>query len=186
MNGFTKNRSFSRLTYRLWKALSLIYQLLVCFLAEGLSIFPQALATDLPYVTFRFTWQTLQTSLQLVSFWTGFISFSHRPTVFKFFSRKTTKTRNTRMLWRLQILSRKKRRDSDWIILTARHSTVEWVFAWLIRGWNKENNSVLPSPIFSRSTRWSFLFPSLSDACHPCYVNSGLTHLACFTSVNLT
>ena len=28
---------------------------------------------------------------------------------------------------RLQILSRKKWHDSDWIILTARHSTVEWV-----------------------------------------------------------
>ena len=38
---------------------------LVCFLADGLNIFPQALATDLPYVTFRFTWQNLQTLLQL-------------------------------------------------------------------------------------------------------------------------
>ena len=37
---------------------SLIYQLLICFLADGLNIFPQALAQDLPYVTFRFTWQT--------------------------------------------------------------------------------------------------------------------------------
>ena len=53
---------------------SLICQLLICFLADGLNIFPQALATDLPYVTFRFTWQILQTSLQLLSFWTA--SFS--------------------------------------------------------------------------------------------------------------
>ena len=37
---------------------SLVYQVLICFLADGLNIFPQALATDLPYVTFRFTWQT--------------------------------------------------------------------------------------------------------------------------------
>ena len=43
------------------------------------------------------------------------------------FSRKTTKTRNTRTHWRLQILSRKKWHDSDWTILTARLSTVEWV-----------------------------------------------------------
>ena len=47
---------------------SLIYQLLICFLTDSFNIFPQALATDLPYVTFRFTWQTLQTSLQLLSF----------------------------------------------------------------------------------------------------------------------
>ena len=53
---------------------SLIDQLLFCFLADGLNIFPQALAQDLPYVTFRFTWQTLQTSLQFFSFWTGFFS----------------------------------------------------------------------------------------------------------------
>ena len=110
---------------------SLNYQLLICFLADGLNIFPQALTTDLPYVTFRFSWQTLQTSLQLLSFWIGF--FSLFPTsdglqILKFiFSRKTTNTRNRRMHWRLQILSRKKRRDSDWIILTARHCTVEWV-----------------------------------------------------------
>ena len=111
---------------------SLIYQLLICFLTDGLNIFPQAfIATDLPYVTFRFTWQTLQTSLQLLSFWTGF--FSLFPTsdglqILKFiFSRKTTKTGNTITHWHPQILSRKKRRDSDWIILTARHSTVEWV-----------------------------------------------------------
>ena len=109
---------------------SLIYQL-ICFLADSLNIFPQALATDLPYVTFRFTWQTLQTSLQLLSFWTGF--FLLFPTsdglqILKFiFWPKTTKTRNTRTYWHLQILSRKKWRDSDWIILTARHSTVEWV-----------------------------------------------------------
>ena len=59
------------------------------------------------------------------------------------FSRKTTKTRNTRTHWRLQTLSRKKWRDSDWIILTAMtfHS---WVgFEELIRGRNKENNSIL-------------------------------------------
>ena len=37
---------------------SRIYQLLICFLADSLNIFPQALAQDLPYVTFRFTWQT--------------------------------------------------------------------------------------------------------------------------------
>ena len=55
-------------------AKSLIYQVLICFLADGLNIFPQTLATDLPYVTFRFTWQTLQTSLQFFSFWTGFFS----------------------------------------------------------------------------------------------------------------
>ena len=111
---------------------SLIYQLLICFLADGLNIFPQAfIATDLPYVTFRFTWQTLQTSLQLLSFWTGFFSLfltSDGLQILKFiFSRKTTKTGNTITHWRLQILSRKKWRDSDWIILTARHSTVEWV-----------------------------------------------------------
>ena len=42
---------------------SLIYQLLICFLADGLNIFLQAfIATDLPYVTFVFTWQTSQTS----------------------------------------------------------------------------------------------------------------------------
>ena len=55
-------------------AKSLIYQVLICFLADGFNIFPQTLATDLPYVTFRFTWQTLQTSLQFFSFWTGFFS----------------------------------------------------------------------------------------------------------------
>ena len=56
-------------------AKSLIYQVLICFLADGLNILPQAfIATDLPYVTFRFTWQTLQTSLQFFSFWTGFFS----------------------------------------------------------------------------------------------------------------
>ena len=53
---------------------SLIYQLLICFLTDGLNIFPQTLATHLPYVTFRFTWQTLQTWLQFFSFWTGFFS----------------------------------------------------------------------------------------------------------------
>ena len=53
---------------------SLIYQLLICFLADGLNIFLQVLATDLPYVPFRFTWQILQTSLQLLSFWTAFFS----------------------------------------------------------------------------------------------------------------
>ena len=31
-----------------------------------------------------------------------------------------------RTRWRLQTLPLNKRRDSDWIILTARHSTVEW------------------------------------------------------------
>ena len=110
---------------------SLIYQL-ICFLTDGLNIFPQAfIATDFPYVTFRCTWQTLQTSLQLLSFWTGF--FSLFPTsdglqILKFiFSRKTTKTGNTITHWRLQILSRKKWRDSDWMILKVRHSTVEWV-----------------------------------------------------------
>ena len=55
-------------------AKSLIYQVLICFLADGLNIFPQTLATDLSYVTFRFTRQTLQTSLQFFSFWTGFFS----------------------------------------------------------------------------------------------------------------
>ena len=112
---------------------SLIHQLLIRFLADGLNIFPQALATDLPYLTFSFTWQTLQTSLQMLSFWTAFLTgfFSLFPTsnglqILNLFS-KTTKTRNTRTYWRLQILSRKKWRDSDWIILTARHSTVEWV-----------------------------------------------------------
>ena len=49
-------------------AKSLIYQVLICFLADGLNIFPQTLATDLPYVTFGFTWQTLQTSLQFFLF----------------------------------------------------------------------------------------------------------------------
>ena len=44
------------------------------------------------------------------------------------------KTRNTRTSWRLCSLPRKKRRNSDWIILTARHST---------RGRNEENNSIL-------------------------------------------
>ena len=91
---------------------SLIYQLLICFLADGLNIFPQALATDLPYVTFRFTWQTLQTSLQLLSLCTGFFSLFPTPDglqILNFiFSRKTTKTRNTRTHWRLQILSRTK------------------------------------------------------------------------------
>ena len=53
-------------------AKSVIYQVLSCFLADGLNIFPQTLATDLPYVTFRLTWQTLPTSLQFFSFWTGF------------------------------------------------------------------------------------------------------------------
>ena len=55
-------------------AKSLIYQVLICFLADGLNIFPQTLATDLSYVTFRFTRQTLQTSLQFFSFWTSFFS----------------------------------------------------------------------------------------------------------------
>ena len=107
-------------------AKSLIYQVLICFLADGLNIFPQTLATDLPYVTFRFTWQTLQTSLQFFFFLDRLLlAFSQRPMVI--FRRKTTKTRHTRKQWRQQILSRKQWRDSDWIILTARHSTVEWV-----------------------------------------------------------
>ena len=110
---------------------SLISQLLICFLADGLNICPQALATDLPYVTFRFNWQTLQTSLQFFSFWTGFFSLfptSDSLQILKFiFSRKTTKNRKYDNALHLQILSRKKWRDSDWIILTARHSTVEWV-----------------------------------------------------------
>ena len=37
-------------------------------LADGLNIFTQDFAAQLPYVTFRFTWQTKQTSLQLFSF----------------------------------------------------------------------------------------------------------------------
>ena len=75
---------------------SLIYQLLICFLVDSLNIFQQAfIATDLPCVTFRFTWQTLQTSLQLLSFWAGFFSLfptSDSLQILKFiFSRKTTK-----------------------------------------------------------------------------------------------
>ena len=52
----------------------------ISFLADGLNIFPQALATHLQYVTFRFIWQTLQTLLQflpllqLLSFWAGLFS----------------------------------------------------------------------------------------------------------------
>ena len=37
-------------------------------LADGLNIFAQNFDAQLPYVTFRFTWETLQTSLQLFSF----------------------------------------------------------------------------------------------------------------------
>ena len=129
MNGFTKTDVLAVLSAGYAK--SLIYQVLICFLADGLNILPQALATDLPYVSLRFTLQTLHTSLQLLSFRTGFFSLfptSEGLQILKFiFSRKTTKTRNTRTHWRRQILSRKKWRDSDWIILTARHSTVEWV-----------------------------------------------------------
>ena len=46
----------------------------ISFLADGLNIFPQALATHLPCVTFRFIRQTLQTLLQLLSFWAGLFS----------------------------------------------------------------------------------------------------------------
>ena len=40
----------------------------ISFLADCLNIFTQDFATQLPYVAFRFSWQTLQTSLQLFSF----------------------------------------------------------------------------------------------------------------------
>ena len=46
----------------------------ISFLADGSNVFPQALATRLPVVTFRFTRQTLQTLLQLLSFWAGLFS----------------------------------------------------------------------------------------------------------------
>ena len=75
-----------------------IHQLLICFLADGLNTFPQALATDLSYLTFSFTWQTLQTSLQLLSFWTAFWTgfFSLFPTsnglqIFKIYFAKQQK-----------------------------------------------------------------------------------------------
>ena len=38
------------------------------FLADGLNIFTQTFATQLSYVTIKFTWKTLQTLLQLFSF----------------------------------------------------------------------------------------------------------------------
>ena len=44
------------------------------FLANGLNIFTQDFATQLPYVAFRLSWQTLQTSLQLFLFWAGLFS----------------------------------------------------------------------------------------------------------------
>ena len=53
---------------------SLIYQL-ICFLADSLNILPQALATYLPYVTFRFTWQTLQTLVTIAFFLDRLLAF---------------------------------------------------------------------------------------------------------------
>ena len=183
LNGFTKNRSFSRFTYRLWKESHLLASYL--FSRRRFEYISTSFCHRFAIsVTFRFTWQTLQTSLQLLSFWTVF--FSRFPTsgglqILKFiFSRKTTKTRNTRTHWRLQILSRTKWRDSDWIILTGRHSTVDWVLhSWLEGGIKKTIASlqaspaaILPRPVFSRFTRSSFLFPSPSDACHAGYFQS--------------
>ena len=56
------------------------------------NIFTQYFAAQLPYVTFRFTWQTLQTSLQLFScFGPASFSFFHPPKIFKLFHFRTQK-----------------------------------------------------------------------------------------------
>ena len=125
-------------------------------------------------------------------FWTDFFSLvptSDGVKILKFiFLRNTTKTRNTRTHWRLQILSRKKWRNSDWIILTARHSTVEWVLHSELEGGIKKTiaslqpspTAILPRPIFSRVTRSSFLFPSPSDACHAGYFSRSFAFVIIF------
>ena len=104
-------------------------------LADGLNIFTQDFAAQLPYVTFRFTWETLQTSLQLFSFLGrplyAFSIFQRSSNYFIFGNINNKK---------YPLNSYRQWRDSDWIILTSRHSTVEWVSAYLIRGPNEENN----------------------------------------------
>ena len=110
---------------------SLIYQLLICFLADGLNIFSQALATVVHMLLLDLTGKLYKHHYNCFLFGPGFFllfPMSDGLQIWKFiFSCKTTKTRNTRMHWGLQILSQKKWHDSDWKILTARHSTVEWV-----------------------------------------------------------
>ena len=86
--------------------------------------FTQDFAARLPSVAIRFSWQTLQTSLQLCSFVGGLCSLfsSSKDLQIISFSRA-----NTRTGWRLQTLPLNKWRDSDRTILTARHSAVQWV-----------------------------------------------------------
>ena len=96
------------------------------FLADGFNIFIQDFAKLLPYIAFRFSWQTLQTSLQLLSFLgRALFAVVNPPKIFKLihFLAENIKTRNTSTHWRLQTLPLNKPRDSDSIILTARHST---------------------------------------------------------------
>ena len=60
--------------------------------ADGLNTFTQYFAVQLAYVTFRFIWQTLQTSLQLFScFEPASYSFFHSPKIFNFFHFRTKK-----------------------------------------------------------------------------------------------
>ena len=64
---------------------SLIYQLLICFLADGLNIFPQAfIATDLPHVTFILPGKLYKHRYNCFLFGPAASRFSQRPTVFKF------------------------------------------------------------------------------------------------------
>ena len=87
--------------------------------------------------------------------------FFHPPKIFHFLEQKI-KTRNGSTRWRLQTLPLNKRRDCDWIILTARHSRAEWVLAYLIRGGMKKPiASLQASPTLTRFAR-SFFPLSLS------------------------
>ena len=85
-------------------------------------------AVQLPYVTLRFTWQTLQTSLQLFSFFGrplfAFTILQRSSNIISFSPANSENKKYENLLAPLHFAA-KKRRNSDWIILTARHSTVE-------------------------------------------------------------
>ena len=105
---------------------SLIYQL-ICFLADGLNIFPQAfIATDLPYVTFRFT-NIVTIAFFLDRLLLAFPNVRRSSNLKIYFLTQNNKNRKYDNALAPTDLSRKKWRDSDWIILTARHSTIEWI-----------------------------------------------------------
>ena len=66
LSGFTKNRSFSRFAYRLWKESHLSASYL--FSRRRFEYISTSLSNRLAYVAFRFTWQTYQASLKIAFF----------------------------------------------------------------------------------------------------------------------